>query len=387
MRTFPQRGRLRLKQTKNMANNATEITASWEPEAADRKHLRMHLILRRLRLFFTPPQVSSVGMAYLLSIIASHIPLLKMIPAWEWMVGWPVLVILAYVISSLRVMQRSIASQSWPQSITIIEDRLIVEYPGTEPEYYRLAQLTVQRHPEGIYIDQDSISRLIPSRAFKNGEDAENFEYIFHRSRGTANDVRIPPTHIDGFPIAISYQPNKWDAVYAYYHGYARSYLRSGIGMQVLMILAGTVILCMMGGLVTGYSITEILSVSLIISIMLGAIAALYVITPAFPLSVAEQRYSKARLFTVALGKEGIAIHNGRELHIQAWETIRKLASDRRCVYLDLRNDLILIPNASFLDANQAKEFLSAAQAYQRGETPFSGNSTAVWPPAPEARI
>ena len=370
-----------------MDDNATQVTASWEPEAADRKHLRMHVILRRLRLFFMPPQVSSFGVAYMLSLMASHIPLLNTIPAWAWMVVWPLLVLLAYIVSSLKLLQRSIANQSWAQSITIAEDRLIVEYPDSEPQEYRLAQLTVRRNAEGIYIDQDSISRLIPSRAFKSGEDAESFEYIFLRSRGTANDIRIPPGHIDGFPISISYQPNKWDAAYAYYHGYARSYLRSGIGMQVLMILAGTVMICLIGGLVTGYSITEILSISLIIAIMLGAIAALYVITPAFPLSIAEQRYSKAKLFTVALGRDGIAIHNGRELHIQAWETVRKLDSDQRCVYLDLRNDLILIPNASFLDANQAEEFLAAAKAYQRGETPSPDRIPAMWPPAPEVGI
>ena len=62
---------------------------------------------------------------------------------------------------------------------------------------------------------------------------------------------------------------------------------------------------------------------------------------------------------------------------------ILKVSGDNRCLYIAMRDDLLVIPRSAFLDTALAEHFLSAAAAYMRGEAPSSDDVGAIWPPAP----
>ena len=120
------------------------------------------------------------------------------------------------------------------------------------------------------------------------------------------------------------------------------------------------------------------------ILLALAMIVGLHTASPAFPISVARRRHSFKRPITISLGVKGVAVCEDERKKVVAWSAVRKLVVEKRYICIDMPDDLILIPHAVFLDSDHACEFLAAAKAYKRGETPPLNNIVSAWPPAPE---
>ena len=190
-------------------------------------------------------------------------------------------------------------------------------------------------------------------------------------------------TKIEAFPISIAYEQTGADVVYAYYHGWGLSYLRSRDGKNALTIVLAPTVISAVPALLFGGPI-GILAFPLMITIALGIIVGLHTISPAFPLSVAQRRHPFKQPLTVMVGSTGVAVRGGDTVKVVLWNAVRKLSGDKRFIYIDMHDDLILIPRSIFFNQEHADDFFAAVRAYQRGETPVINNIRAVWPPAPE---
>jgi len=191
------------------------------------------------------------------------------------------------------------------------------------------------------------------------------------------------PAKTTAFPISIAYEQTGADVVYAYYHGWGPSYLRSRDGKNALAIVLAPTVISAVPALLFGAPISLLLFPAMI-TIALGIIVGLHTISPAFPISVAHRRHPLKQPLTVMIGSPGVAVRGGDTVKVVMWNAVRKLTGDKRFIYIDMHDDLILIPRSIFFDQKHSGEFLAAAQAYQRGEIPDLENIPAAWPPAPE---
>jgi hypothetical protein len=241
--------------------------------------------------------------------------------------------------------------------------------------------IEIRNTPDGIFINRGHSWILIPARAFESNEERATFEEIFLHSRQSLNTVRIPPPQIDGCPWAVTFQPSKGDAVHAYYHGWGWSFLRSSDGRTAVACCLLPLLMCAIFGRFLGAAFSMMLLVGGVISVLFTIVIVLYLMSSAYPVSVVNKRHPMTQPLTVGLGQDGVAVNDGLSTLVIPWNEVRRIASDRRLLSLEAKRDLLLIPRSAFLDAAQADEFLAAAQAYRRGETPAKNEAAAPWPP------
>lgn len=359
------------------------ITVSFEPNTTDIKLLARRVKRQRLR-DFVRTQAGTLFVAWMVGRWAHNWPPLHMIPQWAISITVFALTIALYFWGTILVLRRSTASESSTRSVHISKDGLVVETGDDSPGlFYPLPGIDVKNTPDGVYIDRRRDWLLIPARAFADSADAAIFEEIFLHAKRAGDMVRIPHGRIEGFPWTITFQQSKGDAIHAYYHGWGRSFLWSSDGREAMAYCLLPLVMCVIIGSILGSSIGSGLLVGVVISVLFTIVTLFYLASPAFPVNVVNKRRPITQPLTAGLGPEGVALDNGLLVQSIPWDEIRKIAADRRLIYLETRSrDLILIPRAVFLDAAQAEEFLAAAQAYRRGETPVKSESAASWPPS-----
>lgn len=357
------------------------VTVSFQPNEADCKLLARR-IKRQRALAFLPAQASYGGAAWLILQVVNSLPLLQSVPRWEILVAWFLLTAIAYVFNSSALVRRSLSFESMIRSASVSMNGLgIANADESEDEFYPPASIDIRNTPDGIFVNRGHSWILIPARAFESKEEQAIFEEILLHAKQSLNAVRIPPSQLDGYPWTVTFQQEKGDAVHAYYHGWGWSFLRSSEGRAALACCFLPLLMCAIIGGLLGAALSTGLLVGGVISILFSVVTVLYLVSPAFPVNVINKRHPMTQPLTVGLGQDGVAVNDGLSTLIIPWNEVRKIASDRRLLSLDTSRDLILIPRATFLDAAQADEFLAAAQAYQRGETPAKNEAAAPWPP------
>lgn len=207
--------------------------------------------------------------------------------------------------------------------------------------------------------------------------------------------IRTSAPRLGYFPWTVTFRQNKGDAVHAYYRGWAPIFLGSSEGV-VSLLICGAAISCVLAIIASNHyhingaqkatsfgssTANAIVGVTVFTCIPLSIPATLYLISPFLPMNVARRRRPLAKPLTVGIDSQGVAVNNGSTTVGYYWNDVWKIATDRHLIYLATRRELILIPRSAFLDMAQADEFLAAARAYRRGETPLKSEAAAPWPP------
>jgi len=353
------------------------LTASWQPSDEDQKHLTQHIVRKRTKEFLSAQifliLVTSMGAPG----IFHRFTALKALPDALCYAVWALLMISIYVYSSWQMLRSSITHQSNLNTIALRENRLTLQYDnGDRTEYPLPSARAFTREAAGIFFDLGGIWIHVPQHALVDNGD--KLEEAFVYSAQAAQSITIPqPPNADAFPFAITFQQSKADFSHAYHNGWSRPMDRSGCGIALVAILFGPMLFCFVMALLTGSSLDTAkgaVPVGLFISAIIGIPYLIFTASASPQINAAQQRHPFEQPLLVALGPDGAAIHGGLDTNIVDWKDIRKISGDERLIYLDMPDDLILIPRSAFLDSRHADEFLAAAKAYKNGKIPSSNS-------------
>lgn len=359
------------------------ISISFVTDKTELPKLARHIHMRRLREFMLL-QWPQFIIAWWIGHNVHYVPLLQSLPAWPAYVLWIAGAMILYAIRTRRIVAESLAGQTDVRVVKVNEGTLYVEDAAGIVTSIPLGSIVVASASEGIYLTWSYGTVLVPARAFVDSEEAGAIEAAYHRAAQAGKEIKIPVSRIDGFPWSVTFQQEKGDAIHAYYHGWAPVFWRLGEWQPVIPIVSVIVALALAMAIALHGAIIVMLLVLATLGAFFGLVASIYGATPSPAINGTRRRHPIEQPLTLAVGMPGVALNNGAGTVVLPWTDIRKLRTDKRLIYCETADDLLLIPKSAFLDANMANAFFKAVDAYRQGVEPQATLQPIVWPPAPE---